>query len=160
MPLRRFCIATALLGSLAFLFAVSAGSAPHEPTGTRIMLTPTHTTTQTFPAGQPFYLLHGWAPAPHEASPPAAVGQYTFMLSIDGAPVDPSYVERSTTVDDVTGPSLARFFVFNFPAGMSGTHTFVGTWYAPCSAWASCSGASPTKPFVAATATTTVTFGP
>ena len=76
-PLRLLAIAAVLVGALVVAGAVPA-AAP-SPVGDRIGL---FSATTTFPAGQPFYLSHGWGVGATE--PPAGAGIYEFRLDVDG----------------------------------------------------------------------------
>lgn len=83
--------------------------------------------TQTFPAGAPFHIVHGWLLAPAQGPP----GKYVFKLEVDGVFREADFVEME--VDRSISPEfLGRRFVFNFPQGMSGEHTFTGHWWVPC----------------------------
>jgi len=83
-------------------------------------------TPTTFPAGTPFHIKHGWGLEPSSD----AVGKYSFALEVDGAYGAEDFVLRSVITGNLD--VLARTWVFNFPSGMTGTHTFVGRWLAPC----------------------------
>jgi F5/8 type C domain len=157
--MRKWC-ALALLGFL--LFAAPASASPGEPVGQRINVylgTPT-----TFPADTPFHIEHGWGLA--ATGHPEENGIFAFSLDVDGIPRPADFVLRSTELAQVTGyeyPALNRTWVFNFPDGMTGTHTFTGHWIAPCDDAVSEQGYAgpcdtPNAPVVVATRTVTVTF--
>lgn len=93
---------------------------PKQPTGDRINL---NGGDQTFAAGEPFHIIQGWVFEPH----PNRQGLFSFSLQVDGSEVDENYVDHSKD-----GNQNYRLWVYNFPDGMIGTHTFTGTWYAPC----------------------------
>jgi len=127
-PLRLLAIAAVLVGALVVAGAVPA-AAP-SPVGDRIGL---FSATTTFPAGQPFYLSHGWGVGATE--PPAGAGIYEFRLDVDGTPRAADGVLRTTAAPPQSGyelPLMNRVWLFNFPNGMSGRHTFTGHWIAPC----------------------------
>jgi len=120
----------ALAGML--VFAISAAAVPKEPIGPRIDVflgTPT-----TFPANQPFHVRHGWLlPLPPLDEPQLnhfqAVGKNGFRLELDGQTVEPDFIDRYVSDDDV----LRQTWVHNFPNGLSaGTHTFRGYFTAAC----------------------------
>ncbi len=119
---------------------------------------------QTFPAGQPFYMSHGWL---LDANTTQALGEYGFSLTVDGVEVKPDFIETLRSVDPVLGTLLFRPYVFNFPQGMTGTHVFAGTFFGPCQglvdggfATGPCSSATKVIPTSASPFTTTVTFTP
>jgi len=115
------------------LLATPAFAGPKEPVGDRILLACDQGErycqgTQEFPANTPFHIRHGWLLFPTWGDQP---GQFTFVLELDGTTVRPTYVDRWTEVTE-WGPVLRRSWVYNFPDGMSGVHTFVGSWTWPC----------------------------
>ena len=121
-----------LLCAIAAL--VSAGAAPADPpaaVGDRIDVhrgTPT-----TFPAGRPFHIRHGWGIGATDV--PEQAGLWRFRLELDGVTRPADFVTRSTDPAPTTTfdyPVLNRGWVFNFPAGMRGVHTFTGHWIGPC----------------------------
>jgi hypothetical protein len=83
-------------------------------------------TPTTFPASAPFHIEHGWG----LGSSDDAVGKFSFALGVDDTYRAEDFVLRTL----ITGNPdvLSRIWVFNFPSGMTGTHTFVGHWLAPC----------------------------
>ena len=103
--------------------ATPANAARELPTvGDRIILP---YGDQSFTAGEPFHIMHGWMVGPGELQ---AIGVFDFSLEIDGAVVDGlRYVIPDRTEDP---GNVGR--IFNFPEGMSGVHTFTGRWYMPC----------------------------
>jgi len=125
---------TATIGVLAalavLLVSFPAAASKAEPTGARISL---FSGNQTFPANQPFHISHGWAIVP-DFSDYDAIGKYDFTLAVDGTAVDADFVDKFFVLDPVFGQRLARFPVFNFPTGMTGSHTFTGRWFGPCQA--------------------------
>ena len=119
---------------------------------------------QTFPAGQPFNISHGWL---LDANETQALGKYQFSLTVDGVEVRPDFIETIRSEDPVLGTLLFRPYVFNFPDGMTGTHVFAGTFLGPCQglvdggfATGQCSNPNEEIPTSASPFTTTVTFVP
>lgn len=80
----------------------------------------------TFPADQPFHIVHGW----WNPTNITGVGLFKFSLDVDGSPVSEDFIERSA----ISGSpdELLWLWVYNFPDGMVGTHTFTGHWSGPC----------------------------
>jgi hypothetical protein len=58
-------------------------------------------------------------------------GGFGFELWIDSVLQEPDY--QSTWISDNFPPgAIVREWVYNYPAGMAGEHTFTGRWLAPC----------------------------
>ncbi len=109
---------------LALLIITPALANPNQPTGDRISIF--ESGAQEYPAGTEFYIQHGWAN--NTNYPP---GKFSFSLEVDGVFLEEAYIERSVIkVED--GKLLNWGWVFNFPEGMTGTHTFRGHWFEPC----------------------------
>ena len=113
------------------LLATPAAAKTAEPVGDRINIllgTPT-----TYPAGAPFHIIH--AVFSGFVLPPFATGKDMFALEVDGVPRAPDLIIRDAIPPRETGlpyPGLRTGFLFNFPDGMTGTHTFTGHWYEAC----------------------------
>jgi hypothetical protein len=75
--------------------------------------------SQTFPAGSPFHIVHGFAIGPDVEQPFSE-----FQLQVDGVYREEDFI--------IMKPGEHRFYVFNFYDGMTGTHLFSGHWLAPC----------------------------
>jgi hypothetical protein len=116
---------------LALGLAGTAPASPPEPVGAKINVflgTPT-----TFVAGQPFHILHGWGVGATDG--PEQAGLWKFQLEMDGVEREADFVIRSADPapkTDFERTVLNRFWVFEFPEGMSGRHTFTGHWLGPC----------------------------
>jgi len=79
-----------------------------------------------FAANKPFHIAHGWV----NETNITGVGLFKFSLDVDGFPVKADFVERSAISGD---PDVLRWtWVFNFPNGMTGTHTLIGHWTGSC----------------------------
>lgn len=143
----------ARLSALAFGAALvltmvgSAGAATKQAVGARISLFVGPT---SFPAATAFHIKHGFLLGPTDE----VIGKYEFKLDVDGAPRSSDFVEKTTFADG----SFSRLWVFNFPAGMSGSHTFTGHFFVPCLTVIDCAGARPNTPMEVLTLTKTVTF--
>jgi len=77
----------------------------------------------TYPAGTAFHIWHGFVFQDGDVH----LGRYRFELDVDG-------VERSADFFDVTTfdrGTISKVWTFNFPSGLTGTHTFDGYWITP-----------------------------
>jgi hypothetical protein len=116
-----------ILIALLLAVTVPVAAAVREPVGDQINIYTSG--DQTFPAGQPFHISHGWLEDMKEN--PVPLGLLDFVLEVDSVVVEEDF--RITTHE---GPGVVRIkWVHNFPEGMTGAHTFSGHWYAPCSAY-------------------------
>jgi hypothetical protein len=142
--------------------AAAPAAAANEPVGQRINVylgSPT-----SFPANTPFHIQHGWAFGATEH--PEQDGIFAFSLNVDGVPRDADFVLRSAESPQAAGyeyPTLSSSWVFNFPAGMTGTHTFTGNWIAPCRIAVAQLGyagqcSTPNRPVVVTSRSVTVNF--
>ena len=126
---RTVLLAFVIASALALVPAASAET--NVRVGTRISLLAGG--FQVFPAGEPFHIAHGWARRqtdPSNLGPaPRANGRYGFSLAVDGQEQPEDYVEHGDVSD-----LFHRTWVHNFPNGMTGTHTFTGHWFGPCTA--------------------------
>ena len=93
------------------------------PIGERINL---YLGTPTFAAGESFHIRHGWI----QTSEDGAIGIFDFRLEVDGVYVSNFFRDFSAISGEPD--TLRRIWVYNFPQGMTGTHTFTGHWFAPC----------------------------
>ena len=94
-----------------------------DPVGDRIRV---RNASIEFASGAPFYISHGWI----QVSDDGAIGVFGFSLDLDGVTVPNFYRDFSTISGDPD--ILNRIWVYTFPVGLSGEHTFTGHWYAPC----------------------------
>jgi hypothetical protein len=124
MALRRVLTVIGLVLCLFILGLAPVAAGPPTPVGDQINL---YTPPATFAAGAPFHLTHGWLFGNEDL---AGAGLYSFELWLDGGFVPASYKDVEVSVDGAM--SMARTVVFNFPEGLSGTHTLTGVWLAPC----------------------------
>ena len=113
------------------LLGAPAAATNAEPVGARINVllgTPT-----TYPADAPFHIIH--AVNSGFVLPPRGTGKDLFALEVDGVPRAADFIIRDATPPPAFGfpyPGVRTGFLFNFPDGMTGTHTFTGHWYEPC----------------------------
>lgn len=132
MRVRTMLTAVTLLAALTVAVAPAASAAAKQRTGERINLFGGG--FQVFPANQPFHIAHGWLRVlgADQGEPPPALGRYGFSLAVDGQDRPADYMERAPREDPVFGWIKPTFSVHNFPDGMTGTHTFTGHWFGPC----------------------------
>lgn len=115
---------TALLIVMLLCSAIPASaSGDNEPVGVRLGL---WNSTLEVTAGTPFNIRHGWV----QTSDDGAIGIFDFTLEVDGVLRSEDFKLFSEEIGDPD--ILTRLWVYNFPDGMTGTHTFTGHWYAPC----------------------------
>ena len=112
--------------NLVLVFALvspAVASEMHTPVGENI---PQRQGYRVFPSNEPFNIQNGWI----QTSEDGAIGNFDFRLEVDGVFVDNFYRDFSAVSGDPD--TLYRIWVYNFPEGMTGTHTFTRHWYAPC----------------------------
>jgi hypothetical protein len=141
----------AIVTSMAVLLTVAApvGATNQVPTGNRINL---FLGDQSYPASTAFHIKHGFLLNPTVDS---AIGKFVFTLEVDGVsrPVD------FRTSQELPDGSVEKWWYFNFPNGMTGTHTFVGHHRGPCgSQFVPCNGQPRNTVVDLLTLTGTVTF--
>jgi hypothetical protein len=77
----------------------------------------------TLVADEPFNVAHGWGAFTRKELVDPTL---RFELSVDG-------IQKHGAIDFNFDPDAAglllKTYVFNFPQGMSGTHSFTGCWY-------------------------------
>jgi hypothetical protein len=122
---KQLFFVTMILMAAILVMTAPAAAALKTPVGERIYV---NADDQSFPPGEPFHIMHGWIffPAPGEGMR----GLYRFDLEVDGV-----YEEADFVVYAVQDGVLGIHWVFNYPGGMTGTHTFTGHWIAPCKAF-------------------------
>jgi hypothetical protein len=125
---RLALVCAALLVGLALVPGASADA--KERVGTRINLFGGG--FQVFPAGQPFHFVHGWGLDQSNPETAQALGRFGFSLAVDGVEGRESFVEKFHVQVPGVGRVQARQWVYNFPEGMTGTHTFTGQWFGAC----------------------------
>jgi len=83
-----------------------------------------------FPANEPFFKFHGfWFTEDELANDVTNLGGYYFELELDGEIIKPSYkiIGYDPEINEYN-----KWYVYNFPEGMTGTHTFTGHYYGAC----------------------------
>lgn len=95
-----------------------------ERTGERINIFDSG--SQTYPENTPFHIAHGFLEVAT-----ADIDLLDFQLQMDGNYREEDFFEA--VIDDSSDPpSIHKTWVFNFPTGMAGKHTFSGHWFVPC----------------------------
>jgi hypothetical protein len=112
------CVIAVLL--LAFVVPAAAKN-PKVPTGEKIGMV---TGSIEYPANTPFHFSPGWMFDPPDDIP--MFPPYSFTLEMDGVQVPESFILRSA--DPHREYPIQWGWVFNFPEGLSGVHTFTGWW--------------------------------
>lgn len=143
-----------LVAALLVLAMPADASARRERVGERINL---FYSSMDFPAGAPFHIYHGWV----QTSDDEAIGSFDLKLEIDGVVRGEDF--KMFTAVSGNPDTLRRLWVYNFPDGMTGQHTFTGHWYAPCQYavdWLGFSGpcATPNQKVETSTRTLVVNF--
>jgi hypothetical protein len=106
---------------LVLLLVIPVQAAQHRTTGEQIDIY--ESGEQEFPANTAFYIAHGW-----QFDKGLSIGLMEFSLDVDGDEVSPTYIDNTqTTLEDNN-----HMWVFNFPEGMTGVHTFTGHWTGQC----------------------------
>lgn len=123
MKIKPQLVIILMLVVILSLTTPAAASEKHAPVGERINF---YTELTTYPAGQPFHIRHGWV----QTSEDGAIGIFDFQLEVDDVYTNNFYQDFSVNSGDPD--TLWRIWVYNFPDGMTGTHTFTGHWFAPC----------------------------
>jgi hypothetical protein len=84
-----------------------------------------------------------------------AIGRYVFTLDVDGAARAADFRTTGTLPDG----QVQKWWYFNFPNGMTGTHTLIGHHFAPCGGPSiPCNGRRPNTLVEVLTLSATVTF--
>jgi len=147
---RRLSMAILMSTAVLLMLVAPVAATSRQPTGPRVNL---FLGNQSFPASTAFHIYDGFALLGTEP----AIGKYSVTLTVDGSPRAFDF----KTSQELADGSLIKLWYFNFPAGMTGTHTFVSHFLVPCSASGSftpCNGLSPNTVVEAFALTATVTF--
>lgn len=136
---KKFLRASVLVLVVSLVICTSiAFAVKKEPVGEQILI---YGPDITFPAGEPFYVQHGFEWYTDINDPVGNGIALSYMsLEVDGVEVKPDY----TTIEHISGvpyeiPFLyaLKLFTFNFPDGMEGEHTIVRRYFFTCqSYWA------------------------
>lgn len=134
---KKIIAASMLVVILAIVFTTSVALADKPPTtvGERIMIIDGPI---TFPAGEPFYIMHGFQ-SWFEINEPIGngVALSKMILEVDGEEVEPDYVTIDWTnfMPEYPFKMAMKLFTFNFPDGMTGERTFVRRYFFTCQSY-------------------------
>jgi hypothetical protein len=126
-----------LIVAALFVITVPASAAKQTPTGPQIRVDPDGATVH-YPADTSFHIMHGWHSAlvPGEKPVIAMLAKAGFALELDGSYLGEDYIDRVKETEEETGTiHFYKLFFFNYPNGLSGTHTFTGHWTIECKYW-------------------------
>ena len=118
LPFALFLATTILLGVTA---APSMAAPGHQAAGDRLDL---RDGDQSFPASTPFHIAHGFFFLPGDR----AIGLSRMTLDMDGTVLTADFVEW----EHLTDSKVSELWVYNFPAGLTGTHVFTRHYLSPC----------------------------
>jgi hypothetical protein len=122
-------LSVVVLVTVLVLTVSTAVAVKPEPVGERIYVYPP--SPDTFPAGVPFHIAHGWRNDPSWGVP---IGLFDFQLEIEGVYLDEDFF-ITEPVPGGKPQAILRLWYYNFPDGMPpGEVTFIGHWLAPCQA--------------------------
>jgi hypothetical protein len=113
------------------ILTLVAASSPRVRVGDQLYIPP-GTGTLYYYEYFPFHLAHGWRS--EIGNPVNSTARGGTRLEIDGLATSHDFIEFSRVEEEGTN-YLAKYFVFNFPAGMTGVHTFDMYYSNTCSAW-------------------------
>ena len=123
--MRRSPIALALATALLLgLSAAPSIAAPKNQTvGDRLDL---RDGDQTYAASTPFHINHGFVNEVGDR----ALGLSDFVLDMDGVVLPADFVQWFPARD--SGLTVGKLWFYNFPAGLTGTHTFTRHYFQAC----------------------------
>lgn len=148
---------TTLVVLILFMLAlVTPASAARElpVVGEQICIHSDCTPPETFLAGDPFYIRHGWL---WDAGNNRGLGIWDFNLLLDGVPVADGIRYIVAPSDGLHG-SITR--IYNFPEGLpAGEYTFTGLWIITCQSGPNPSEcATPNEPVIGGVNEVTIIF--
>lgn len=91
-----------------------------------------------YPAGVPFHIRHGWQGIVGVVGPEGIqkLPFSGFDLEMDGSYLTRDFILREIVYDpELDEKRIIQTSVFEFPEGLTGTHTFTGHWYTACKFW-------------------------
>jgi len=103
--------------------------------GERILIFP-GTSPETFPANETFYITHGWGWVMHDYFKITNDKKgFKYTLKLDGELLEQNHIHSNVfpAVQDEYGDHWRQsMWIFNFPDGLEGTHTFLGEYWLEC----------------------------
>ena len=126
--MKRLIIALALILGLLLFARPTTADAPWKVLGERIFVSAGGSIE--YPAGEPFFIYHGFGDVDPSVEIP---GRSLFELEVDGIYQKPVFYNvYNYPVPDDVGRWKEQGWLFTFPEGMTGTHTFTGHWWMSC----------------------------
>jgi hypothetical protein len=144
----RLSIAILMSMALLLMLVAPVAATVRQPTGPRLNL---FLGNQSYQASTAFHIRDGWL---LDSTTIDAIGRYSFTLDVDGSPRASDF----RTSQEFADGFVAKTWYFNFPVGMTGTHTFVGHFLGPCGGSFPCNGLPAESVIELGTLTATVTF--
>jgi hypothetical protein len=124
--MKKFALLICAIMLLMSVNPVVAANQPPQPVGDQINLLDGD---QAYPADTAFFIAHyfslGTGVVPN-------LGRFDFKLEIDGQLVNEDFVHHVVMRGEDYNTIIIAW-LFNFPDGMQGEHTFEGHWIVPCS---------------------------
>jgi len=116
---------------ITILTLTLVAATPMQRVGDQLFI-PEGTGTLYYYENFPFHLAHGWRLEIGKPANTIVLGG--LRLEIDGVPTPHDFIEHTMVEGEGTN-YLAKIFVFNFPAGMNGVHTFDMYYSNICDFW-------------------------
>ena len=120
--MKRLSLSFVMLIVFVFVFTVPVDAGNVEPIGPWLSRSDV-----TFPANTPFHIMHGWNSTGMENPHPQL--SYKYALDMDGVPLK---FDNLNIYEDPDTDMWYWLWTYNFPEGLSGTHTFTHHWYGHC----------------------------
>ena len=152
MKRRSILVLSTLVLLLVAAVATPASAAQRLPVGPYINL---FLGDSSYPASTAFHMRGGFLI--ERGATAAAMGKYNLTLEMDGQNV-PATLRANTTPDNL----IVRTWYFEFPDGLTGTHSFVSHYWMPCGSdpFIGCGSNPPNTAIDVAAIPATITFVP
>lgn len=118
-----------------------AHRAPFPPglaKGERLLIFP-GASPETFPANETFFIAHGWGWIMHDYFNITNDKKgFNYTLELDGELLEQNHIHSNMfpAVQDEYGDHWRQsMWIYNFPDGLEGTHTFVSKYWLKCQAF-------------------------
>ncbi len=122
--MRRIGLIAALAACAVLIAAPATGAGPRDPVGEKFSLVlPCLQGLDPVPPepDTDFYVRHGWGLTPALEDD---LGQFTFDLWVDGVEL------KGMLIVNAGSGAVSRAWLYNFPGGLNGEHTFRTVWTA------------------------------